>query len=97
MVAGSYKSAIPFPANSTFPSFNSVAVPLGCREEITKGVNGAVTVRIVEPLTETKVAVIVELPPPALVARPVALIVATPKFEEFQVTELVRSRVPPSL
>jgi len=53
-------------------------------------VNGF-TMRVVDPLTAPDVAEMVVMPVPALVARPVLLIVATPAADELQVTELVRS------
>jgi len=57
----------------------------------------AVTVSKVEPLMDDDVAVIVELPTPAPVARPAALIVAVVVVPEFQVTLDVRFCVVPSL
>ena len=57
----------------------------------------AVTVRTVEPLMDEDVAVIVEVPTPAPVARPVALIVAVAAVPDDQVTVLVRFCVVPSL
>jgi hypothetical protein len=57
----------------------------------------AVTVSKVEPLIEDDVAVIVELPTPAPVARPAALIVAVVVAPEFQVTVDVKFCVVPSL
>jgi hypothetical protein len=57
----------------------------------------AVTVSKVDPLIEDDVAVIVELPTPAPVARPAALIVAVVVVPEFQVTVDVKFCVVPSL
>src|SRR5947199_10855308 len=61
----------------------------------------AVTVRTVEPETDPEVALIVVEPVPTAVARPwlpvVLLMVATAVTDEAQVTEVVRSRVLPSL
>jgi hypothetical protein len=54
-------------------------------------------VRVVDPLTEFMVAVMVVVPALALEAVPLALIVATGGSEEFQVTEFVMSCVVPSL
>src|ERR1035438_7227964 len=56
-----------------------------------------VTVRTVDPLTEPVFAVTVVLPSATTAAIPVALIVATFVAEEFQVAELVKSCVLPSL
>ena len=56
----------------------------------------AVTVKLVPPVTPAELAVIWDVPCPALVARPNALTVATPLFEESQVAELVKSSVDPS-
>jgi hypothetical protein len=50
----------------------------------------AVTVSKVEPLMDDDVAVIVEVPTPAPLARPAALIVAVVVVPELQVTVLVR-------
>jgi hypothetical protein len=60
-------------------------------------VPGEVTVRVVDPLTEPENALMVVLPVPAAVAKPVLLIVATEVFEEPQVTEFVKFCVEPSL
>jgi hypothetical protein len=57
----------------------------------------AVTVSKVEPLMDDDVAVIVELPTPAPLARPAALIVAIEVMPEDQVTVDVRFCVVPSL
>jgi hypothetical protein len=57
----------------------------------------AVTVRVVDPVTEPEVAWMVLLPFPTPLAKPVLLIVATEAFEELQVAELVRFCVEPSL
>jgi hypothetical protein len=57
----------------------------------------AVTVSKVEPLMDDDVAVIVEVPTPAPVARPAALIVAVEVVPEDQVTVDVRFCVVPSL
>jgi hypothetical protein len=57
----------------------------------------AVTVRVVEPLIAPDVALIVEFPTPAPVARPVVLIVAVAVVPELHVTVLVRFCVVPSL
>ncbi len=58
---------------------------------------GAVASRVVEPLIEPKVAVIVVIPAPTVMARPVELILATLPSEELQLTWLVRSCVLPSV
>jgi hypothetical protein len=50
----------------------------------------AVTVNPVDPTTEVEVAEIVEVPTPAPVARPAAVIVAVAVFDELQVTAPVR-------
>jgi hypothetical protein len=55
----------------------------------------AVTVSVVLPETELKVAEIVALPEPTPVARPAALIVALLLFDEAQVTVLVKFTVDP--
>jgi hypothetical protein len=55
------------------------------------------TVRVVDPLIDPSVAVIVVSPSPVLVANPVLLIVATPGFDELQLTDAVRNCVLPSL
>jgi len=52
---------------------------------------GGVTVRVVEPLTDPKEAVIAVVPWARLVASPWLLMVATGVLEEFQLTEVVRS------
>ena len=57
----------------------------------------AVTVSTVEPLIAPDVALIVEVPTPAPVAKPDALIVATEVVPELQVTLDVRFCVVPSL
>src|ERR1700678_4029482 len=57
----------------------------------------AVTVRVVEPLIAPDVALIVEVPTPAPVARPAALIVAVVVVPELHVTVLVKFCVVPSL
>jgi hypothetical protein len=57
----------------------------------------AVTVRVVEPLIAPDVALIVEVPTPAPVARPAALIVAVVVVPDDHVTVLVRFCVVPSL
>jgi hypothetical protein len=54
---------------------------------------GAVTVRVVFPLTAPEAAVMVVDPGPPATAPPVALIVATVVFEELHMTEVVRSAV----
>jgi hypothetical protein len=54
---------------------------------------GAVTVSVVDPVTEPDVALIVVLPGAIVVAKPVALIVATLDPDEPQVTVPVRSFV----
>jgi hypothetical protein len=55
------------------------------------------TVSVVDPLTDPSVTVIVVSPYPVLVANPVLLIVATPVFDELQLTDAVRNCVLPSL
>jgi hypothetical protein len=50
----------------------------------------AVTVSVVEPITVPDVALIVEVPTPAPVASPAALIVATAVVPELHVALLVR-------
>src|SRR5277367_5122416 len=57
----------------------------------------AVTVNVVDPTIDDDVAVIVELPTPAPVAKPPAVIVATVVFAELQVAVPVRFCVVPSL
>jgi hypothetical protein len=57
----------------------------------------AVTVSTVEPLMDDDFAVIVEVPTPAPLARPAALIVAVAVVPELHVTVLVRFCVVPSL
>ena len=57
----------------------------------------AVTVRVVEPLIAPDVALIVEVPTPAPVARPAALMVAVVLVPDDHVTVLVRFCVEPSL
>jgi hypothetical protein len=56
-----------------------------------------VTVRVVDPLTLADAAEIVVVPGAMPLARPAPLMVATELFEEFQLTELVRFCVLPSL
>jgi hypothetical protein len=56
----------------------------------------AVTVRLVEPLTEPEVAVIVRVPFPLPVARPELLMVARLEEDELHVTEEVMLPVVPS-
>ena len=51
--------------------------------------DAGITIRVVEPVTDPKVAVMVVAPAATLVARPELLMVATPAVEEFQATELV--------
>ncbi len=55
------------------------------------------TVRVVEPLTEPDVAVIVVLPCATLVASPELLMVATAAVDELHVTVFVRFCVLPSV
>jgi len=62
--------------------------------EIVGGVD--VTVRVVDPFTPFKVALIVEAPTPFAAANPEALIKSA-GFEELQVTKFVRFCVEPSL
>jgi hypothetical protein len=50
----------------------------------------AVTVRLVDPLIEPEVAVMVALPTPAPVAKPPAVTLATPALLEVHVTDAVR-------
>ncbi len=57
----------------------------------------AVTVSVVLPETPPKVAVIVVVPAATDVARPALSIVATPVFDELQVTWVVKSCVVLSL
>jgi hypothetical protein len=57
----------------------------------------AVTVRPVEPTMDDDVAEMVEVPTPAPVARPAAVIVAVAVFDEVHVAVLVRFWVVPSL
>jgi hypothetical protein len=56
-----------------------------------------VTVRVADPVTVPKLAVIVVVPDPVLVASPPLEIVATPSEEELQLTALVRFCELPSL
>ena len=58
---------------------------------------GAVTVSVVEPLTDPKVATIVVLPWETLLANPAALIMATLAEVELHTTEAVRFCMLPSL
>jgi hypothetical protein len=58
---------------------------------------GAVNVSKVEPLIDPTVALIVVVPSATSVASPSLTMVATPGFEELQVTELVKFCVLPSL
>ena len=51
--------------------------------------DAGITIRVVEPVTDPKVAVMVVAPAATLVARPELLMVAAPAVEEFQATELV--------
>lgn len=55
------------------------------------------TVSVVNPLTAPEVAVIVLLPTPVPVARPIPEMVATADADELQLTEVVRFCVVPSL
>ena len=57
----------------------------------------AVTVRVVEPLMDPDVAVIVVFPAATLVARPAAAIVAMLVADEFHVAVAVRFWVVPSV
>jgi hypothetical protein len=57
---------------------------------------GAVTIRVADPLTDPEAAVIVAVPCAFEVARPDALIVATPVLPEVQLTVFVRSLLLPS-
>lgn len=64
----------------------------GCRGVSAIETNvGAVTVNVIEPLTEPELAVIVVIPCLAVLASPWPLMVATPVLEEFQLTDVVRS------
>jgi len=56
-----------------------------------------VTVKVLEPLTVPDVAVTVVEPPPAVVASPALLMVATAVADELHVAVLVRLLVEPSL
>ena len=58
---------------------------------------GALTVTVVVPITDPKVAVIAEDPPAIPVTRPAALTVALAIVEEFQLTSAVISPLLPSL
>jgi hypothetical protein len=58
---------------------------------------GGVTVKIVDPLIEPEVAVIVVVPVDAAVASPAELIVATPTADEVQITLFVMFAVVPLL
>jgi hypothetical protein len=53
---------------------------------LTDGITGGVTVNLVEPVMLPEAAEIVAVPETTLVARPVALIVATPEVPELQLT-----------
>lgn len=55
------------------------------------------TVSVVEPVVVPELAVIVVLPLTRALARPVALTVAAPTFDELQLTALLRSLVLPSV
>jgi hypothetical protein len=50
----------------------------------------AVTVRVVEPFMAPEVALIVEVPTPAPVAKPAAVMVAVAVLDELQVAVLVK-------
>ena len=54
------------------------------------------TVRVVLPVTPAELALIVDVPFATAVAMPPAAMVATPLFDEVQVTESVRFDVDPS-
>ena len=64
---------------------------------VTETSAAVVTVRVVDPLTVPEVAVMVVVPRPVPVARPPAVIVATPVDDEFQFTVAVRFWVLPSV
>ena len=55
------------------------------------------TLKVVEPVTVPDIAGIVAFPTPTAVATPEALIVATPVFEDVQLTEPVKFSAEPSL
>jgi hypothetical protein len=55
------------------------------------------TIRLAEPVSSLKAAVMVAFPMATAVACPLPLRVATGRFEELQVAEVVRSWVVPSL
>ena len=57
----------------------------------------AVTVRLVVPLTEPSVAVMVDEPVANVAASPLVEIVAMAVFDDFQVTDVVRLDVEPSV
>jgi hypothetical protein len=57
----------------------------------------AVTVKLVEPVTEPEAAWMVVLPTPTPLAEPELLTTAIPGFEELQVALSVKFRVVPSL
>jgi hypothetical protein len=63
----------------------------------TIGVPGVTPAAGANGVAVTKVAMIVVLPSETLLARPAAVIVATPGTEELQVTEVVRFSVLPFL
>jgi len=70
----------------------SATVIEGCRGVRAIETNvGAVTVNVIDPLTEPELAVIVVIPCSAVLASPWPLIVATLVLEEFQLTDVVRS------
>lgn len=58
--------------------------------------NGGVTTRVPEPVILPRLALIVVLPLPKVLAEPIELMVATKSEEEFHDTDEVRSSVPPS-
>jgi hypothetical protein len=60
-------------------------------------VSAAVMIKLVEPVIEPEIAVMVALPCITGVAKPELLMVAMVGAEEFQVTVAVRSFVEPSL
>ena len=96
-VAGLYSSALarglPLepPVISTISLLSSVAV---CEERavfrLPVETNPAVTVNVAEPLTEPNWAWIVACPGPCAIARPPAVIVATPVNDELHATLVVK-------
>jgi hypothetical protein len=80
------------PVAASVALYAASTVPAG-REDVVMLSGSTCAVSVVLPLTPPKVAEMVVVPAAAVVARPVAPIVATFAFEEVQVTCVVRSCV----